>query len=107
MTTHKAHFWTTMTGLILAIAPLSVGMLALWLVPGRITWQTGLFVISPPAALGVAAFSPNDWQDIVNGRTANVGPMMWGMAVCAIGHAVLAAFFWLQAQRWFPRMIGR
>jgi ABC-type Na+ efflux pump permease subunit len=107
MTTQKAHFWTSMTGLLLAIAPLSAGMLALWIIPGRVTWQTGLFVISPPAALGVAAFSQSEWQDMVHGRSTTFRPLIWGMAVGAIGHAIFAACLWVQAKRWFPRMIGR
>jgi hypothetical protein len=106
-TTQKAHFWTTMIGLLLTIAPLTAGMIAMWVTQGRLLWPTSLFVISPPAALGVSAFSPEDYRGMLLGQPLTLKPMIWGAIVCLLLHAGLAGWFWSRAKRWFPRMIGR
>lgn len=106
-TTQRAHFWTTMVGILLAIVPLSAGMMVLWLVPSHRSLPMGLFVISPPAALGVAAISVEDWRDIWNGRMQHVNALVVGTAVGAAIHLCLAGWFWMRAKQWFPRMIGR
>jgi len=103
-TTQKAHFWTTMVGVLLTIAPLSAGMIVLWVMRTRPVWPIGLFMISPPGALGVSGFGPDEIQK------ASPQEFRWlalGVAAGVLIHAILAGWLWTRAKRWFPLMIGR
>jgi ABC-type Na+ efflux pump permease subunit len=105
--TQRAHFWTTMIGIILTIAPLSLGMIAMWATRWTPVWQLGIVMISPPAALGTSAFM--EIPAIEPGRVARP-ELSWviaGIAASAVLHLLLAAWLWLRAKRVFPTMIGR
>ena len=103
----QAGFWTTMVGVLLAIAPLSAGMIVMWVVQGRLTWPIAFFMISPPGALGMSAFGPDTLSTALRQTPAELRWLSAGVAVGALIHLVLAGWLWNRAKRWFPRMIGR
>ena len=66
-----------MIGIILAVAPLSLAMLAMWITRWTPTWQFGIMMLSPPAALGTAlsaaflkkrSHAPRSWNGVARRR---------------------------------------
>jgi hypothetical protein len=106
-TTQKAHFWTTMVGVLLTIAPLSLGMIVLWVMKSRPVWPVGLFMISPPGALGLSGFGPDEIPKALQRSSQELQWLILGVVAGALIHAILAGWFWTRAKRWFPQMIGR
>jgi len=105
-TTQKAHFWTTMVGVLLTIAPLSLGMIVLWVMKSRPVWPVALFMISPPGALGVSGFGRDEIPKGLQ-QSPQEFWLILGVVAGTLIHAILAGWFWTRAKRWFPQMIGR
>ena len=105
--TQKAHFWTTMIGIIFAIAPVSLAMIAMWITRWTPTWQFGIMMISPPAALGTSAFATFPEKTIARSSVVEWRFLVAGICVSLVLHLSLAAWFWVRAKRIFPTMISR
>jgi hypothetical protein len=106
-TQQRANFWTTMVGFLLVMAPLSAGMITVWITRGQSEWFATLLTISPPAALGVSSFSSSELTVVQMGQNQTVPYVIAGIALSALIHAALAGWFWRGAKVEFPRSIGR
>jgi hypothetical protein len=107
LTPQRANFWMTMIGFLFVVAPLSAGMMVLWITRGQGEWFAALMTMSPPAALGVSAFTSSELTVVRMGQNQTVPWVIVGIALSALIHAVLAGWFWRGAKTGFPRSIGR
>jgi ABC-type Na+ efflux pump permease subunit len=106
-TPQRAHFWTTMVGIIVAVAPLSLAMMAMWITRWTPTWQFGIMMLSPPAALGTSAFANFPEKTIARSSVVEWRFLVAGICLSFVLHLLLAVWFWVRAKRIFPTMISR
>ncbi len=103
-TTQRANALTGLCGFALLAAPVAATMVVLLATDGRSgTW---LLALTPPGALGLLAFSPDDWVRVTRGDPMAVD-LAIGSIACVALHALLAWRLWRAACRRFPTMIGR
>ena len=68
----------------------------------------GVLMLSPPAALGVGAFSVDEFRNALGQAShPTLVSLSIGIAASPVIHLALALALWRGARRWFPRTIGR
>ena len=88
-------------------APVVLGMIAMWITRWTPTWQFGIMMLSPPAALGTSAFPNLPEQTIARSSIVEWHWLIIGVSLSLLLHLLMAAWFWIRAKRVFPTMVGR